>query len=564
MDIALDAWLPKSVILIREYTVEKFVHDLIAGVTVGLVALPLAMAFAIASGVPPQAGIYCAIVTGFLISALGGSKTQIGGPTGAFVVVVLGIISRYGIDGLFTCTMLAGVLLVIMGITGLGAMVKFFPRPVVVGFTNGIAILIASTQIRDFFGLRMEHVPGDFFHRMGAIAQNFRTLNPIATAVGVVSLVVMIVCMRLFKRVPGAILVCFGTTAAVAIWHLPVETIGSRFGGIPSGLPHIVVPTLQPNLLLHLLSPAVTVAMLGAIESLFSAVVSDRMSGDKHNPNVELMAQGVANIFSPLFGGLPATGAIARTATNVRAGAKSPVAGMIHALTLLAVILFAAPLVKNVPLAALAGILFMVAYNMGDWAEIPEILKLTKADIIVWLLTMSLTVFADLTLAVEVGMILAAFTFIRKISQTTTVSRVTDDYIEDGRAHILQDKDIPDYAAVYRIHGPFLFGVTDKIATITENISALPPIVIVRLRNMTAIDATGIAALEELADILQKSGRSMLVCGARPQPEALMREAGFERHIGAENICPSINEALKRAEQIQHERLTAMVSGLES
>ncbi|HXX99342.1 MAG TPA: SulP family inorganic anion transporter, partial [Candidatus Limnocylindrales bacterium] len=533
---------------------EKFAHDLIAGVTVGLVALPLAMAFAIASGVPPQSGIYCAIVTGFLISALGGSKTQIGGPTGAFVVVVLGIIARYGLDGLFTCTMLAGVILVVMGLTGLGTMVKFFPRPVVVGFTNGIAILIASTQIRDFFGLRMEHVPGDFFHRMGAIAENFYTLNWAATAVGVACLLVMIVCLRFFKRIPGAIVVCFGATAAVSFFHIPVETIGTRFGGIPSGLPHIVVPTLRPSLLLHLLSPAVTVAMLGAIESLFSAVVSDKMSNDKHNPNVELMAQGAANIFSPLFGGLPATGAIARTATNVRSGARTPIAGMIHAVTLLVVILFAAPLVKNLPLAALAGILFMVAYNMGDWAEIPEILKLTKADIVVWLLTMSLTVFADLTLAVEVGMILAAFTFIRKISQTTTVSKVTDDYIEDGRAHILQDKDIPEYTAVFRIHGPFLFGVTDKIATITENLATLPPIVIVRLRNMTAIDATGIAALEELADILQKSGRSMLVCGARPQPEALMREAGFERHVGTENICQNIEEALKRAAQIQKDR----------
>jgi sulfate permease, SulP family len=551
MELALNAWLPKSVLSLRDYTFDKFVHDLIAGVTVGLVALPLAMAFAIASGVPPQAGIYCAIVTGFIISALGGSKTQIGGPTGAFVVVVLGIIARFGIDGLFTCTMMAGVLLLLMGLTGLGAMVKFFPRPVVVGFTNGIAILIASTQIRDFFGLRMEHVPGDFFHRMGAIAENFGTLNAVATAVGVSALAVMIICMKFFKRVPGAIVACFGATAAVAIWHLHVETIGSRFGGIPAGLPHIAVPRLQPSLLLHLLSPAVTVAMLGAIESLFSAVVSDRMSGDKHNPNVELMAQGVANIFSPLFGGLPATGAIARTATNVRAGAKSPVAGMIHALTLLAIILFAAPLVKNVPLAALAGTLIMVAYNMGDWAEIPEILKLTKADVAVWLLTMSLTVFADLTLAVEVGMILAAFTFIRKISQTTTVSKVTDEYIEDGRVHILQDKDIPEYAAVYRIHGPFLFGVTDKLATITENISSLPPIVIVRLRNMTAIDATGIAALQELAEALHKSGRAMLVCGARPQPAALMHEAGFDRHIGTENICASIDEALKRAEAIQ-------------
>jgi SulP family sulfate permease len=558
MSSPIEAWLPKSVLLLREYNSEKFVADLIAGVTVGLVALPLAMAFAIASGVPPQAGIYCAIVTGFLISALGGSKTQIGGPTGAFVVVVLGIIARYGIDGLFTCTMLAGVLLVVMGITGLGGMVKFFPRPVVVGFTNGIAVLIASTQIRDLFGLRMEHVPGDFFHRMGAIAENLHTLNGVATAVGFISLSVMILCAKFLKRVPGAILVCFGATAAVAIFHLPIETIGTRFGGIPSGLPHIAVPRLQPQLLLHLLSPAVTVAMLGAIESLFSAVVSDRMSGDKHNPNVELIAQGVANITSPLFGGLPATGAIARTATNVRSGAKTPVAGMIHALTLLAVILFAAPLVKNVPLAALAGILFMVAYNMGDWAEIPEILKLTKMDISVWLLTLTLTVVADLTLAVEVGMILAAFSFIRKISMTTTVSKVTDEYIEDGRAHILQDKAIPEYIAVYRIHGPFLFGVTDKVGEITEDIASLPPIVIIRLRNMTAIDATGIAALEELAAQLQASGRTMLVCGARPQPATLMREAGFERHVGGENICENINQALKRAAEIHSRPVPAI------
>jgi SulP family sulfate permease len=560
MSSAIDAWLPKSVLLLRDYSFEKFIADLIAGITVGLVALPLAMAFAIASGVSPQAGIYCAIVTGFLISALGGSKTQIGGPTGAFVVVVLGIIQRYGIDGLFTCTMLAGVMLVLMGITGLGALVKYFPRPVVVGFTNGIAILIASTQIRDFFGVRMEHVPGDFFHRMAAIAENFKSLNPTAAILGIASLAVMIVCAKFFKRIPGAIVVCFGATAAVYFFHLPIETIGSRFNGIPSGLPHIAIPVLQPKILVHLLSPAITVAMLGAIESLMSAVVSDRMSHDKHNPNVELIAQGVANIFSPLFGGLPATGAIARTATNVRAGAKTPIAGIIHALTLLAVILFAAPLVKNVPLAALAGILFMVAYNMGDWGEIPEILRLTRADITVWALTMSLTVLTDLTFAMEVGMILAAFMFIRKISSTTTVSKVTDDYIEGGRVHSLQDKDIPDYAAVFRIHGPFLFGVTDKLTEITDALSSLPPIVILRLRNMTAIDATGIAALEELADKLQASGRSMLMCGARPQPAALMREAGFDRHIGSENICENISDALKRAEEIHSESLAQVTS----
>src|SRR6185295_11165868 len=477
MSPALSAWLPKSVLLLRAYDRRKFLSDLVAGVTVGLVALPLAMAFAIASGVSPQAGIYCAIVTGFLISALGGSKTQIGGPTGAFVVVVSGIIAKYGIEGLFTCTMMAGVLLMLLGITGMGTAVKYFPRPVIIGFTNGIAILIASTQIRDFFGLKMQSVPGDFFHRMRAFGQAWHTISFPATLLSLASLAVMILCLKYAKRIPGAILVTFGATAAVSLLHLSVETIGTRFGGIPSGLPTLAIPRLHYNVLRQLLSPAFTVAMLGAIESLMSAVVSDRMSKDKHNPNVELVAQGVANIVSPLFGGLPATGAIARTATNVRSGAKTPVAGMIHALTLLAIVLFAAPLVKNVPLAALAAILMIVAYNMGEWREIPEILKLTAADIAVWLLTLTLTVVADLTFAVEVGMVLAALMFIRKVSRTTTITLVTRDYVEDGRAHILQGRDIPEYATVYRIHGPFLFGATDKFSDILDRLATLPPIV---------------------------------------------------------------------------------------
>jgi SulP family sulfate permease len=547
MTPALAAWLPKSVLLLRDYDRRKFLSDLIAGVTVGLVALPLAMAFAIASGVTPQAGIYCAIVTGFLISALGGSKTQIGGPTGAFVVVVSGIIAKYGIEGLFTCTMMAGLLLLILGITGMGSAVKYFPRPVIIGFTNGIAILIASTQIRDFFGLRMASVPGDFFHRMGAYGQSWHTISPAATVLSLVSLAIMILCLKYARRVPGAIVVTFGATIVVTLLHLPVETIGTRFGGIPSGLPAFAIPRLHYNVLRQLLSPAFTVAMLGAIESLMSAVVSDRMSKDKHNPNVELMAQGIANIVSPLFGGLPATGAIARTATNVRAGAKTPVAGMIHALTLLGIVLFAAPLVKNVPLAALAAILVMVAYNMGEWHEIPEILKLTAADIAVWALTLTLTVVADLTFAVEIGMVLAALTFIRKVSRTTTVTRVTRDYVEDSRMHILQGKDIPDYVTVFRVHGPFLFGATDKFSEILDNLEKLPPIVVLRLRNMTAIDATGLGAIRDLADQVHASGRSLLLCGAREQPAQLMKQAEFERHVGPENICPSIKDALDRA-----------------
>jgi len=547
MTSAFAQWLPKSVLLLRDYNRQKFLHDVLAGVTVGLVALPLAMAFAIASGVSPQAGIYCAIVTGFLISALGGSKTQIGGPTGAFVVVVAGIIAKYGIDGLFVCTMMAGVLLVLLGITGMGTAVKYFPRPVIIGFTNGIAILIASTQIRDFFGLRMDHVPGDFFHRMAAFGAAWHTFSAAATALSILSIAVMVLCLRFAKRIPGAIVVTFGATIAVTLLHLPVETIGTRFGGIPSGLPSIAIPHFSYEIARQLLSPAFTVAMLGAIESLMSAVVSDRMSNDKHNPNVELIAQGVANIVSPMFGGLPATGAIARTATNVRSGARTPVAGMIHALTLLAIVLFAAPLVKNVPLAALAAILMIVAYNMGEWHEIPEILKLTAADIGVWLFTLTLTVVADLTFAVEVGMVLAALMFIRKVSRTTTVARVTKDYVEDSRKHVLQGKDIPPYAVVYRIHGPFLFGATDKFAEILDDLPTLPPIVILRLRNMTAIDATGLGAIRDLADTVHASGRSLLLCGAREQPAQLMHQAEFERHVGPANICPSIADALSRA-----------------
>ena len=555
-----DRWLPKSVLCLRDYNRHKFLLDLIAGVTVGLVALPLAMAFAIASGLTPQAGIYCAIVTGFLISALGGSKTQIGGPTGAFVVVIAGIIAVHGVDGLFMCTIMAGVLLVIMGATGLGTGVKFIPRPVVIGFTNGIAVLIASTQIKDFFGLRLDKVPGVFWLRMEALAGNFHTLSYEATALAMFTVLVLIICRSLSPRIPGPIIALLLATFAVYLFKLPVETIGTRFGGIPSGLPHLQIPRFRTDLIHGLLGPAFTVAMLGAIESLMSAVVSDRMSNDRHNPNVELIGQGVANIMSPLFGGLPATGAIARTATNIRSGAQSPIAGMIHALTLLGILLFAAPLVSYVPMSALAGILMIVAYNMGEWREIPQLLKLTKTDISIWLVTLALTVFADLSVAVEAGMILAALLFISRVAATTTVSQVTDDYIEDGRMHILQDKDIPYYATIFRIHGPFLFGATDKISVVTENLHKLPPVVILRLRNMTALDATGLFALEEVAKKLHASKRTLILCGAREQPAQLIQQGEFSEVVGPENICDNVQEALRRAEEV-YERLEAKFVG---
>jgi len=545
-----DAALPKSLIVLKRYTARALTADLIAGITVGLVALPLAMAFAISSGVKPEAGLYCAIVAGFLISALGGSRFQIGGPTGAFVVVVASIVARYGLDGLFMCTMMAGGILIVLGATGMGSAVKFIPRPVVVGFTNGIGVLIASTQIKDFLGLRID-APSEFWPRMVAIARGFGTYSVAATVLASASLVTLIIWRRLVPKVPGYIVALLAGTAIVAVFRLPVETIGTRFGGIPAGWPTLTMPRFRLELVGVLFRPALTVAMLGALESLMSAVVADRMGGDRHNPNVELVAQGIANVASPLFGGLPATGAIARTATNIRSGAQTPVAGMVHALTLLAVLLVAAPLARFIPLSVLAAILLVVSYNVGDWGEIRELLKLTKMDISVWIVTFALTVFADLTLAVETGMILAMLLFIRKVSQTTTVSLVTPEYVEAGRVHILQDKKIPDYVSVFRIHGPLLFGVTDKVARITDHVDSLAPIVIVRLRNMTAIDATGLRALEDLADRLHGSGRELILCGAPKQPAALMQQAEFHHHVGVNNICPNIKAALERANAIR-------------
>jgi sulfate permease, SulP family len=540
-------YLPKSVLALRDYSFRKFASDLVAGLTVGLVALPLAMAFAISSGVSPQAGLYTAVVAGFLISALGGSLTQIGGPTGAFVVVVHGIVTKYGLNGLFNCTLIAGVMLIGLGVTGLGKAVKFIPRPVIVGFTNGIAVLIASTQIKDFFGLTIENVPGEFVGRMEAVSSHFNSISWHATWLASAALVVILACRKYTPRVPGYIVALFLGTAVVAITGLSVETIGTRFGGIPQGLPSFVLPTFEPSMIVPLFSPALTVALLGAIESLMSAVVSDRMSGDKHNPSVELVAQGIANIAVPLVGGIPATGAIARTATNIRAGAKSPVAGMIHAATLLCILLFAAPLARFVPLAVLAAILLVVSYYMGEWKEIPKLLKLTWADISVWAITFGLTVFADLTVAVEVGIVLAALLYIRKVTSTTTVTRVTNEYVAEGWSHILQDKPIPDYVAVFRIHGPFLFGATEKISQIADSIETLPAIVVLRLRNMTAIDATGLQALEDLAEQLRAAGRTLILCGAPKQPAQLMTQAEFEKQVGRANICPDFHSAIERA-----------------
>jgi SulP family sulfate permease len=468
-------------------------------------------------------------------------------------VVIAGIVAEHGIDGLFMCTMMAGVMLVILGVTGTGTAVDYIPRPVVIGFTNGIALVIISTQLRDFLGLEVA-VPGEFIGRIETIGAHLQLASRDSVALGGATLLLLSLWSRFVKRIPAYIVALFAGTAAAAALGLDVATIGSRFGGIPAGLPEFELPQFRPDLMLTLLSPAVTVAMLGAIESLLSAVVADRMGGDRHNPNTELFAQGVANIVSPLFGGLPATGALARTATNIRSGARTPVAGLVHAVTLLGILFCGARLASYVPLPVLAAILFLVAWNMGEWNEIAEIFKQTYADIAVWLVTFTLTVLADLTVAVEAGMVMAALLFIRRVSRTTTVSRVTPEYIEAGRPHILQDKEIPDYVAIFRIHGPFLFGTTDKLRDFSLGADTQPPIVMLRLRNMTAIDGTGLGAIEELAADLRKKGRTLVVCGAPSQPAGAMRKAEFHERLGDANICTSVQDALARAAAIMRDR----------
>jgi SulP family sulfate permease len=539
---------PKLFEALRSYHRQDFFHDVVAGVTVGLVALPLAMAFAISSGVKPEAGIYTAIVAGLVVSTLGGSRCQIAGPTGAFVVIVAGIVTKFEVAGLMTCTLMAGVMLVLMGLTGLGSTIRYIPRSVTIGFTNGIAVLIASTQVKDFLGLSIEHVPSEFLERAKVLGQNLGTTSPVTFAVAACSLVIVLIWPRVTKRLPGSIVALLLATVVSAVSHLKVETIGSKFGGIPVGLPPFQLPELRFDLFTTLMPSALTVAMLAAIESLLSAVVADNMSGDRHKPDVELTAQGAANLIVPFFGGIPVTGAIARTATNIRSGARSPVAGIVHALTLVVILVAAAPLARFIPLATLSAVLFVVAYNMGEWREIGPILSSSWADRLVWASTFALTVFADLTVAVEVGMVLAAFLYIRQVTETTSVEPVTEEYIKDGRAHILQDKPIPPYVTILRIHGPFLFGATSKLEEATSSLNHFGAVVILRLRNMTALDGTGLHALEAFAKRVRSSGRSLVMCGARRQPFKLIRHSKLIHILGRENLVPHVEAALQRAQ----------------
>jgi len=553
--LASISFRPRLLDTLKGYSRAQFFADLVAGLTVGIVALPLAMAFGIASGVKPEAGIFTAVIAGFLISALGGSRVQIGGPTGAFVVIVYGIIARYGLDNLLICTIMAGFILLIMGFARMGTMIKFIPYPVTMGFTCGIAVLIFSTQIRDFLGLNVEKVPADFVEKVIALGAH---LNSIQWPTALLALGSVVVIMawpkRLAKRVPGSIVALVVGTSLVMVFGLDsklgLATIGSRFNGIPQGMPGLHFPALSWEHIRQLVQPATTIALLAAIESLLSAVVADGMIDDRHDSNQELMAQGIANICCPLFGGIPATGAIARTATNVKNGGRSPVAGIIHAVTLLVIILVAAPLAKYIPLATLSAVLVVVAYNMGEWHQFTRLTKWPKSDSAVFLTAFGLTVLVDLTVAVEVGMVLAAVLFIKRISETTQITSVDEATETEGSHHSLTGKEIPDGVMVFRVFGAFFFGAADKLETALKRAGQPPDVLIVRMRKVLAIDATGLNALEDLHEKLRAKGKHLLLSGPHTQPLMVMERAGFIDRIGRENVCPHIDAALARAREI--------------
>ena len=542
---------PRLVDALKGYSAKDLAPDLIAGLTVGIVALPLAMAFAIASGVKPEAGIFTAVIAGFIVSALGGTKVSIGGPTGAFIVILYGIGAKYGFDNLLICTIMAGGLLVTMGVARMGTMIKFIPYPVTMGFTSGIAVLIFSTQIKDFFGLQVEKVPSEFVEKMRVLIEHLGTVQWPTAALAAASLAIILFWPRKWqRRVPGSIAALVLGTAAVVWFNLPVETIGSKFGGIPQGLPHPHLPVLAWDNIQHLFQPAMTIALLAAIESLLCAVVADGMVDDRHDANQELIAQGLANIVCPLFGGIAATGAIARTATSIKSGARTPVAGIVHAVTLLAIILVASPLAKFIPLAALSAVLVNVAIHMGEWHNFSRLRKWPICDTAVFLSAFALTVAVDLTVAVEIGMVLAAILFIKRSSETTQIMAVDESTETEGSQHSLVGKEVPAGVMIYRMMGAFFFGAVDKLETMLKREKRDPEVLILRMRKVVAMDATGLNALEDLYEKLHRKGRHLVLSAPHTNPLMVMEKAGFIERLGRENVCPHIDAALARAREI--------------
>jgi SulP family sulfate permease len=545
-------FVPKSIVCLRNYSRQQFGADLVAGLVVGVVALPLAMAFAIASGVPPERGLFTAIVAGLLISALGGSRVQIGGPTGAFVVIVYGIVAKYGYDGLVLANLMAGVILIIMGVSRLGAAVKFIPYPVTAGFTSGIAVVIFSAQINDLLGLGLTDVPPSFFGKWERYFEDLVQVSWPTIALSSLCLVILIVWPRLTRKVPASLVAMVTATLIAQLFSLPVETIGSRFGGIPHTLPAPQLPTFHLHQVRDLLGPATTIAILAAIESLLSAVVADGMIGGRHKPNMELVAQGVANLASPLFGGIPATGAIARTATNVKTGGRTPVAGIIHALTLLVIMGFLAPLAAYVPLCALASILVVVCYHMAEWRTFAALLKAPRHDAAVLLITFALTVVFDLTVAVEVGLVLAAFLFIKRMADVTNVAVVTRELADASNGdekdpNAIASRVVPPGVEVYEVNGPFFFGVADKVKDILRDLKGKPKVFILRMRNVPAMDATGLHALLDLRRKCAREGSTLILAEIHTQPFIALDHSGHYEEFGRDNVTAHIDDALNRA-----------------
>ena len=543
-------FVPKSITTLKTYTRSQFTADATAGVIVGIVALPLAIAFAIASGVTPDRGLYTAIIAGFLISALGGSRVQIGGPTGAFVVIVYGIVQKYGIDGLIVATIMAGVILVILGVAKLGSAIKFIPHPVVVGFTSGIAVIIFSSQMKDLLGLRMGDLPVEFIPKWRAIASHLDSANAAAIALAGAALLIMVLWPRVSHRIPGPFVALIATTLAVKVFDVPVETIGTKFGAISATFPNLIVPHVSLEQATALVGPAFTIALLAAVESLLSAVVADGMIGGRHRSNMELIAQGVANIVAPMFGGMPATGAIARTATNVKNGGRTPVAGMVHALTLLLITLFFGRWAALIPLATLAAILIVVSYHMSEWRTFRSELTAPRSDVVVLLTTFALTVLVDLTVAIEVGMVLAVFLFMRRMAEVTNVSIVTRELAEsddDDDPNSIRRRKIPPDVEVFEINGPLFFGAAEQFKDTLGQIAKNPKVLIIRMRDVPAIDSTGLHALHELARRCKHDGTRLLLSDVHAQPMFALVRSDMLAELGEENLFGNIDDALDRA-----------------
>lgn len=544
------AFRPKILDALKRYNKASFVKDLIAGVIVGIVALPLAIAFAIASGVSPEKGLITAIIAGFIISALGGSRVQIGGPTGAFIIIVYGIVQQFGVGGLIAATFMAGLLLVLMGMARLGSIMKFIPYPLIAGFTTGIAVIIFSSQMKDLFGLQMGNVPADFIQKWAGYFRHFSVINVYALAIGLCTLLIVAFWPRVSRKIPGSLVAILSTTIAAHLFRLPVETIGSRFGAINASLPRPGLPHLDLETIQHLIGPAFTIALLGGIESLLSAVVADGMTGGKHRSNTELIAQGVANICSSIFGGIPATGAIARTATNIKNGGSTPVAGIIHAIVLLATLLFAGRWAGLIPMATLAGILIVVAYNMSEMESFFSILKGSRSDAAVLLSTFLLTVLVDLTIAIEIGMVLAAFLFMHNIMKISSVRQMVFDgegAVDDG----LQEYALPEEINVFEVNGPLFFGATYKFQDAMNIIEKPAKVLILRMRSVPIIDATGIRVLKKVSDDVKKKGTKLLLSEVgSEQVRSELKKSRLQFKIGKANITDTFELAIERAEAV--------------